>query len=107
MEHLLRFGFQDAFRFNDDGYLVFKDSTDILSKVENVTIVVEDTTNIESIVEKLNRFENLKYLKIMPLFPFSSKNDDVAFPSNLNRLQALETINQWFVNGWKEDEVFE
>lgn len=107
IDHLLRFGFQDSFKFNDDDYQKYKDSREILSKIENVTIEIKNPKSLDSVIDLLQKFENLKFLKLKRGNIFLTKKfEKPDFPKNLGSLKNLEVISIPFYKEWNANTIF-
>jgi len=100
INHLVRFGFDDIFKYNSSDLNQYKDSLQILSKIENVTIELKKNTDLEKIIDHLALLPNLKFLKFKNIFLLKKSIKGISFPNNINRLKKLETVLFYYYSDW-------
>lgn len=100
IDHLVRFGFDDIFKYDYEDLANYKDSIHILSKIQNISIRLNDTIDLEKIIDHLEVIPNLKFLKIENKHLFRKPAEKLPFPTNLRKLDNLETIIFEFYSDW-------
>jgi len=100
INRLVRFGFDDIFEYNSSDLNQYKDSLQILSKIENVTIELKKNTDLEKIIDHLTLLPNLKFLKFKNIFLLKKSIKGISFPNNINRLKKLETVLFYYYSDW-------
>jgi len=85
-----------------------KDSLDILSKIEGLFIDVDNQVDLDSLIIEVSIIENLKYLKIKSKTSFFGKRKykTPKFPTNFEKLKALEMLDISFYKEWNVDSLF-
>ena len=106
ISELQKWGFNNRFSYNIEDLKKYKDSTQILNKINYVSVSLKQQVKINEILTDLAKLPNLKNLKFESSSFLRKDIKQKEFPKKFNLLKKIETIIFYGNPNWELNELF-
>ena len=93
IRHLKQFGFHDVYKYDKIEFKKYRDSTHIISKIKNVTLLIDKNTDLKKVLLDLSEIPTIKYLKFLSPYNKSKRpKKNLNIPKEFSIFKNLHTI---------------